>query len=819
MPLGFGFLLAAALLANSLFDHPSRVSYLSGLFVIAYACLVMVSEAASLVRQINLPFYLVAHLVLILFFWILWRRAGKPALLGPFSGGRWAIWREFLPFWSAPALYLLAAGVGLTYFLGAVLILAFPQHNYDSMTYHLSRVGYWLQHGSLAPWPTPNARQTTFPINAELGLMWTILMWGSDQLTGFVQWFSALATMISIFGIARLLGANRQQGLFAALVWATFPEALLQTITTQNDLVVAAFVTSTVYLFYLGLSQQKKRLLLLSGLALGLSLGAKSTAVIFLPGLALAVLVAVWRRSKKGVSLVTAWLLMTALGFGLLGAFNYIQNYLYYGNPFSVPEWTDSIVNPQVSRKARLGSNVFLYLYQFADTTGIPERFASAVVDAKAEVAYAVIKAFHLPLNPTLPGGYYSLRKVLYPYLVIHPDTSWYGPLSVLLLLPAGLYHFWQGLRRRDDLRLGLILISAFFVFTLSLFLSWTPYKSRYFIPAVAVAAPLLAFLYQLSRRGKVLQWAISALALWIMGWTVLNNAYLPLVGVNAVWGLSQESIRLSGNPSFQPALDMVESSVPMNAVLATRLGENAWDYPLFGPKFERRIIQIDPRIRDLDLKGLQEKGATYLLISPAEHPFLVVPQGLEFLGEVKRWTLYKISLQSTSSGVPPEVAEKLLGLSDNRLFVSVDPKLAGVVGLAEIGRFDWDIETEQGRGFLWLGEGMAQGVAITLWSETELPVRIGFDLLPGPSRFDLLRNLEFRFYRLGAYGPIPQGALTRQFQIAGPGRFEVVVNLQRGSNQFRLFALDKAQIRQLPNGDERPLLVRIQHIDVLPTP
>jgi hypothetical protein len=137
---------------------------------------------------------------------------------------------------------------------------------------------------------------------------------------------------------------------------------------------------------------------------------------------------------------------------------------------------------------------------------------------------------------------------------------------------------------------------------------------------------------------------------------------------------------------------------------------------------------------------------------------------------------------------------------------------------LNEIGEFDWGIESYQGRGILWLGEGMAQGLAGYLWSERNIPVRVTFEVRPGSGREDVLRHLEFRYYRRGKYGAIQEGSIVQQFQISGPAKIETPVTLQRGLNQIHLFVLDEATVRRQPNGDERPLLVLLEHINILPS-
>jgi hypothetical protein len=258
--------------------------------------------------------------------------------------------------------------------------------------------------------------------------------------------------------------------------------------------------------------------------------------------------------------------------------------------------------------------------------------------------------------------------------------------------------------------------------------------------------------------------------------------------------------------------------NVPMNTTLGTRLGENDWDYLLFGPKFERRVIQVDPGLEGVDPHALELAGVEYLLISPREKPFLTVPQGLSFLGEANGWTLYKISPKDTPGDVPADEKEKLLGLTDLGHLATVDPALTGVVGVNEISEFDWGIESYQGRGILWLGEGISQGLVGYLWSEREISVRVTFEVRPGSGREDTLRHLEFRYYRRGKYSPIQEGAIVQHFQISEPTKIEATVTLQRGLNQIYLFALDEATVRRQPNGDERPLLVLLEHIDILPS-
>ena len=73
---------------------------------------------------------------------------------------------------------------------------------------------------------------------------------------------------------------------------ATLPQIALQATTTQNDLLTASFLASALY-FTLGKVRAE---FALAGLAVGLALGTKATAVIALPLLLLAAMLVHDRR-------------------------------------------------------------------------------------------------------------------------------------------------------------------------------------------------------------------------------------------------------------------------------------------------------------------------------------------------------------------------------------------------------------------------------------------------------------------------------------------------------------------------------------------
>jgi len=805
---------SSVVLISSLFQHTGKIGYILSLFVLGYAEIVLISEVGSLSHQIQRNYYIIAHLVIGCASLVLWVYRGKPKLFGPLIGSHFFSKEKTKLIKTKPGLEILLFCVILILVLGVEIILVTPQNNYDSMTYHLSRVGYWIQHKTLSPWPTPNTRQTAFPLNAELGLLWTVLLSGSDQLTGFVQWISALGIALGIYGLAKLLGSSRSQGVFAALIWFTFPQIILQSTTTQNDLVVTLFTISMLYFLYLGLAIKHNKLLILSGIAFGLAVGTKLTFLFIIPGLVIAISL-IWLEKKYNiVKKLLYWSICCLVGFGLFGIFNFVQNQLYYGNPIGIPKLSSSIIaqGKQESRWIKVFSNLSLYSLEFLDFTGLPKGIAEPLDEMKSNLAQYIFYDSSIPFFVT---DIYSSAIIKSSPVVINEASSAFGPLSIILL-PIALIQLWKGIRKREMIKVGLVTMGFGFIIVLSFIQGWTPYRIRYFVLPVSILAPLMAFVYQPNEKKTYIYGFITVLGAWVMVSSVLQNASKPLVGPDLVWWKSRNAIRLSNNSMMTPVFEMVEEHVPNDAILGTSLGADHWDFIFFGDGFSRKIIQMDPEVNKVDYEFLKESDVEFILIAPRERSFLEIPKGFKWIDDVSGWYLFSYS-DSNFSEAPKFISEKLLGQRDEDCLVEVDSTLVGKIGLTELYTADWGVENDGISSLKWLGEGLNQGLSGFLWSNKNIPVIINFHLQAGPSREDLERNLSVYYYKHDSYGSISEGRIGHDIRISGAEIYSLVANLTKGLNEFRIYDLDTATIPELPNGDTRPLLTLITHIDIKP--
>ena len=144
-------------------------------------------------------------------------------------------------------------------FAAALLVLAVytVPYNWDSMTYHLSRIANWTQNRSVAHYATHNIREIVSPVLAEfINLHVYILSGKRDVFFNLVQCVSALTNVWLIYEIALKLGCKRKYAGLAAFIFFTAPSAFGEALSTQVDQFAAVWLLIFVY-YYLELLKQE----------------------------------------------------------------------------------------------------------------------------------------------------------------------------------------------------------------------------------------------------------------------------------------------------------------------------------------------------------------------------------------------------------------------------------------------------------------------------------------------------------------------------------------------------------------------------------
>lgn len=638
--IGFSLLLTAALRPTS------RPAAMLAVYLLSYSNIVLVGQVTNTFYRLNQPaWWLVGHAVLLGAAGLVWLRAGKPALRAPWvdASGRLipAGWRA--PLRAYPELWLLGLGVAVLFAYNAALIWHVPPNNNDSLATHMARVAYWFQRGSFFPWPTERVWQVTYPVNMQLQMFWLALFTGVDRLVELVQWSGALAAATAVFGLARLLGASRPQAAFAGLLFTTFPEIILESTSTQNDLVAGALFAAMLFLLFLGLRTRQRSMLVLSGLALALGWGTKQTLFFLLPGLALVILLVLLFR-RASIQPVLIWAGSAFAAFLLLGMYMFVVNQAHFGTPMGPEEAVTAQTGGQNQQSLadNLYLNIFRLAYQAIDPTGLPDPLTGYGFKAKARVVGKIVSLLGYPVEGTRATAATHTFSLSQRY-VLQEDAAWYGPLFSFVVLPALLYQGITGWKRRDPLRVGILVLTlSFLVINAALRPGWDPFQGRYFIPVVAIATALAAFVIRPGRQAAVLRWLLAALALVIAYTTVTENSGKPVNDQQNVWRMDWVQMVTLQSFYMRDVVRMVEAQVPADATLGLVTFDTYLEYPLFRPEYSRRLVQISPAERFADAGWTAGQGLEYVLVLPPENtPGMMIPPGWQAVDSRGRWTLY----------------------------------------------------------------------------------------------------------------------------------------------------------------------------------
>jgi hypothetical protein len=486
-------------------------SFAVGAYLFAWAGAVGLAEVLSIFGAVSRLGYVIGSAGLLLVAAGVWQLKGRslPDLRRPRLG----------PLRAHPQLVALGAVVlgGIAY--QAFLVVAAPPNNYDSLTYHLPRVVAWLQQGHIGYFDAATQRANAFPGAAELGILYTVALLGRDTLAALPQLMAELAVLVCVFGTARRLGFGRPAALFAALLTATLSEIALQSVTTQNDLVVASFVAAAVYFV---LADE----LPLAGLAVGLAVGTKLTGLLALP-LVVVLALAVVPRRRLAVLAASA-----VAGFACFGAFWYGENAIRTHHPLGVvpeadPYRPEHTLGGAVSTAARVS-------WRFVDFTGLEP--PGDLVAGLGNTGSRLFALAHIDPNPPeATAGRFGFP----PAAIASEDLSYFGVLGFLLLVPLCAGFLVASLGGRASRARGAIAAALpLFILAIALTQSYNHWLGRFMVIPVAVTMPLTAWLYD--RRLRLLSLiAVVAGAATLVG-THQHNLSKP----HGVWSMTRRTHR-----------------------------------------------------------------------------------------------------------------------------------------------------------------------------------------------------------------------------------------------------------------------------------
>ena len=504
------------------------------------------------------------------------------------------------------------------------LIFNTPPNEWDSMTGHLNRILYFLNQGTTEHFIGTNFNVDTYPKSFCSIQVYPFLMSGyNEHFFKLPNYGSFWLICFGTYGILKQLGASYKSRLLGSLIVFLSPNIIMQSILTDTDIVLGAYLVSIIYLILVFKNTQRLIYIYFVGLAFGLALSHKITFVFsFLPLLIIYLFVIFSSSQYKILYKLKHFIYAHLIGIIFFVApTGYITNYLYYNHPIG-PEVATR--HQSVERAGSLpnlmvqGSrNVVRYTFDLLNFDGL--RNWTIVEEKQILLKSKLVKLdkyFNLGLESTTDFTIipFSFNR----RFEFFNGSPIYGSIFILLILPAIFIYF-----RRPNFIKG-IFLSAFILHFLILAYSapYDPWKGRYMISSLIYIVPFFIyigdyFFYQAPTRFFKLTFVFTIIIISISALSTigLNLRALPFdaYGRKSILKLNRMEALTVSRPDITLAYQNFDKIVPSNAIVALGTINDDYEYPLWGKDFKRKLIPINPFG-----KGLQKipKEAQYLFFA-----------------------------------------------------------------------------------------------------------------------------------------------------------------------------------------------------------
>jgi len=441
---------------------------------------------------------------------------------------------------------LLISSVLAVLVLAVTLITALitPPNNPDVLAYHLPRVMWWLQEGSVNPYVTADPRQVAFPPLNSYALLVAFGISGSDHLSSFIQWLAFAWSALVVLLVGRRAGFGRLALMVTGILVVTIPAGITLATTAKAEWLAALW---PVIALGAVVSRSRARIgfapyLVLLGTTAALAVATKATSALMV---AVVTLLGMWweirepgadahRTTPIRNGLLRAGSVGLAAMVGVLAGFvpQAVRTYSVFQN-LTGPDLDIIVRNPSISV---VWGNL---VRTVANNIGVPPPISDWVNP-------------YLPTFLPLVGVPVKDDDALYldaefQLLIGRNEDFTTNPIHLILGLIAALVVVFM---RKSPPRLrylsGIVLVS-FLVLVATL--QWNEWTNRFFLPVMVLAAlPLGWLLTRGLEYGDSKITVVGAMSSLVVvaaagyGFVVsVYQEYRPLVGSASILTTSRE--------------------------------------------------------------------------------------------------------------------------------------------------------------------------------------------------------------------------------------------------------------------------------------
>lgn len=383
-------------------------------------------------------------------------------------------------------------------FFGGITILLliqgiiYPPNNWDSMTYHMARIAHWVMNESIEPYPTHIYRQIYQPPLAEWIIAQVCILNKADYFANTVQLFFLVATLGVLNQIMLHFNTSKKTRIWASIIAFTTPSVFMQATSTQNDIVVAFFLLSSILFFIQFFKESTVKNTLLIGIAIGCAILTKGTAFVYLIPIMLfcgAYLIYLLLKKQKPILKVSTQMIIVAIVTMTIGFNHYYRNYKLSGDVFGASD--DHYFNKNITLK----STGVVILKNIGNHFSTP--LTSSITNQVVEKAHLVTQ---IPINDenySYKGIHFKLNEWN------HNEDEVSNIFQVVLILGVCLFMvFYLKNRNRFILLSTLFCLFSFGLF--SIILKWQPWHMRLQVPLFILFAIPISVVLEKIKLAKI---------------------------------------------------------------------------------------------------------------------------------------------------------------------------------------------------------------------------------------------------------------------------------------------------------------------------
>lgn len=506
--ISFLLVIAASYFIASIFAENKSEFGIIYLLISAFANVVLTFEILSLFSAISIPGVLILNILTLAASLYFWNRSGRP--VWNFSDAQ-GFFRNYLKAVKLDkSLIVLSVGFAVLIFVSLFLMSFMPLVNIDAGSYHVLRSVEWVLNKNLNHFQYADIRALAFPINSEIVYAWIILFIKKLAWFGFVSFAGFILSVTALYNIFSLMKFSMRRKLWIIFMLCSFAAVIVQISGTETDIIITGLVSSSLFLYWYAVKNNKKIPVFFSALAYALAVGTKTPAIMAIPAVgAFMIGLSIFYLKKDFYKPFCRFLFYAVFNFIIFASYNYILNLIDFGNIAG----SDSMMRAHANYYGlrAIPANFIKYIFMFFDFTGF--HWADYWGAKLTEVREALLAFIGLA---DIKDGIYN-SKTIFNKSLLEPMMG-LGILGIIVYLPCWFWSLIKPVFARKKTIWFLFAFGAMLVINIivmSLQLQFMVYSIRFLMFFCLLSAPVLYYSY--CKKNNIYKVIVILFALYYM--------------------------------------------------------------------------------------------------------------------------------------------------------------------------------------------------------------------------------------------------------------------------------------------------------------